>query len=62
MMYPEPLQTAIYGKIGGIRRNPMFSPVINQYHELQIQFVHLNVGQLVVKGSYIATSHDFWYA
>ena len=62
MMYPVPLQTAICGKIGGIRQYPMFSPVMNQYHELQIQFVQVNVGQLVVKGSYIATSHDFWYA
>ena len=62
MMYPVPLQTSIYGKISGIKQYPMFSPVLNQYHELQIQFVQLNVGQLVVKGSYIATSHDFWYA
>ena len=62
MMYPVPLQTAIYGKVGGIHGYPMFSPVMNQYHELQIQCVHVNVGQLVVKGSYIATSHDCWYA
>ena len=62
MMYTVPLQTAIYGKIGDIRWYPMFSFVINQYNELQIQFVHVNVGQWVVKSSYIATAHDFWDA